>query len=255
MFVAGKYGTKSVQEFHYSTDGEHFTKAYKNKSEAPHDEKTITHADALEILKKDKEVNPSTYEEPAFGVAQTKVFRVSVNANKTHNTIDTTTEYKTSWLVISKNLENTERPTTKTQEHEEKHKRAYYSCKTIYAPEITVRSNKSYKLVWPASQGKSLVYLIELCKDLILSQSSKTLGEGNQFYAVIYEKKTTQGPEGLLYKALVTQGEDKTQASQTACSAIQNVWQDGEKNNTPKAITCLSLTDCSLLKHLIEMEI
>jgi hypothetical protein len=268
MFLASKYGTRENKSFCYSTDGEHFTKAYKSIHDVPAEEKTITHQEALDILKKDIIDNPSVYESPAFGVSQTKVFRVSPPQTKEvyneeldysytpHGSTNNKDDLKTSWITISKRLENTNSKSTGD-------KKAYYQCNRVYTTEPQARSNKNYKLLWPANQIKSLVYLLDLCKELILNQSAKTLGEGDSYFATIYEKKTTKGPEGLLYKALICQGKDKTEASKNACSVISKVWteeggqttnENSHKNteNTPIAITCLSLTDCSLLKYLIE---
>jgi hypothetical protein len=267
MFLASKHGTRENKSFCYSTDGEHFTKAYKSIHDVPPEEKTITHKEALDILKKDIIENPSIYESPAFGVSQTKVFRVSppqikevyneeLNYSYTpHDNTNGKDDLKTSWITISKRLENTNSNGTGE-------KKAYYQCNRVYTTESQARSNKNYKLLWPANQIKSLVYLLDLCKELILNQSAKTLGEGDSYFATIYEKKTTKGPRGLLYKALICVGKDKTEASKNACAVISKVWTEEEdtnclsphKNteNTPIAVTCLSLADCSLLKYLIE---
>lgn len=261
MFLAGKYSARDNKSFHYSADGDHFTKAYKNKKEVPDGEETICHASAIEILSHDSKINPSAYEQPAFGVSQTKVFRVSSPEHKKlyseelNYTYTPHTETKISWTIISKQLEDNS-PYNRKNGND---KKTYYSCKTLYANETQIKKNKNYKLVWPSNQVKSLIYLLDLCKELILTQSAKTLGEGDQHYAIIYEKKTSKGPEGLLYKALIAQGKDKTEASKTACNAVTNVWSEEGQNksnpeNTAKALTCLSLTDCSLLKYLIESE-
>jgi hypothetical protein len=116
IFLAGKFGIKSFRDFHYSVDGEHFTKAYKNKEEVPPEEQTINHQIALQVLKEDSKINPNIYAEPAFGVAQTKVFRVSSrNSNEVYNELlkyshksndKYQEEPKSSWIVISKNLED-----------------------------------------------------------------------------------------------------------------------------------------------------
>jgi hypothetical protein len=263
MFLAGKHGIKGYSNFRYSTDGEHFTKAYKSQSDTPQGEETISHEQALAVLKEDAKIHPSAYENPAFGVAQTKVFRVSSPQHKPIYNEELNYSYlphndgKSSWITISKSLETNGKPNSVE-------KKAYYTCKKIFANELQLRNNKSNKLVWPANQSKSLIYLIDLCKELILNQCAKQLGEGPNYYAIVYEKPTTSkegsesGTEGFLYKALVAPGKDKTEASNKACEAISQVWTKdtgSNETNTAKAITCLSLSDCSLLKYLIESEI
>ena len=245
IFLTNKFGTKNNKDFVYSTDGDHFTKAYRSVNEAPKEEKVISHFEAVKVIEADKKINPKAYESPAYGVAQTKVFRVSVNSVPSTGASG---NIKTSWITISKALEDVNN----------NDKRAYYQCRQVYDTEEKVRSNKEYKLVWPTNQVKSLIYLLELSKDLILQQNSKTLGDGDQHYAVLFEKKSSSGPAGILYKALICPGTEKTSASKNACTVVTQVWtideNDPKTNNLPKAITCLSPQDCSLLKHLIEVD-
>lgn len=262
MFIAGKFGTKNNDKFCYSTDGEHFTKAYKSKDDVPQGEATISHKEALAVLEEDAKLNPSAYVSPAYGVAQTKVFRVSKPSPQYEH-------YKSSWIIISKKLEESNKSTPPHSGSTDK--RAYYQCQEVYQEFSKLHDNKEYKLVWPTSQVKSLTYLLELCKELILGQASRTLGNGSQYYAVIFEKNSDplKGPEGILYKALIAQGEDKTQASKKACDGVKHVWvedidgiQEGPDLNKPyktnpchpKALTSLSLQDCSILINLIKTQ-
>jgi hypothetical protein len=259
IYLASKLGVKDSHLFRYSTDGDQFTKAYSPKDIIPPEDITISHDDALEILKKEQ-MEKGTEPEPAFGVAQTKVFRIAMPVTTTSPNLSRQNwgEESSQLLIIKKRMEeNTQTLGTNGS------KRAYYRCETFNSKELEkLRSDKECKIIWPKQQAKSLTYLLDLCQELILQQASKTLGAGEQHFAVLYQKKTELGPPGYLYKAIIAKGKDKTEASKTSCKIINQLWNNGlentespsDDNNKAVALTCLTSTDCALLKYLVTKE-
>jgi hypothetical protein len=162
-------------------------------------------------------------------VFQTKVFRVSLSS------------LESSELLAFE----------KCQPDESIIPRANYRVE-VHPPRSYRNLNRSnnYKLIWPIKQENALFCLMDACQDLILQCSAQTLGDGENFYATLYQREAEMGPEGFLYKGLVTNGPDKKTSSQKATEAIASIWQGFAGKAKP--LMCLHSKECHWICQLVE---
>jgi hypothetical protein len=221
-YLARRQGIKNHRLFRYSTDGEHYTKAYPSLEAVPNGEETISFEEALKYIKTEKEG-----EEPP--VYQTKVYRVALSSLRQSNLL----------------------AFEKCDPEEAVIPRCTYNLQ-ILSPESYHRAKRdpNFKLLWPQRQENALFCLMEACQDLILQCSSKSLGSGTPYYATIYQREAEIGPEGLLYKGLVACGEDKKIASQKASDNVERIWTGF--NTKPRALMCLHSKECDWICQLTE---
>jgi hypothetical protein len=226
IYLARRQGIKNYRSFRYSTDGEHYTKAYPNTESVPEAEDTIGFEEAYQVLQEyKKDSDPKEITE----IYQTKVFRVAISS------------LETSEIMAFEKCQPEQSPIP----------RANYRI-DIHPPHSyrSLRRSSTYKLLWPTKQENALFCLMDACQDLILQCSANELGAGNPYYATIYERYAEIGPEGLLYKALITSAEDKKTSSQKATENINHIWQGF--NTKAKPLMCLHSKECHWICQLVE---
>jgi len=226
IYLSRKQGIKNYKAFRYSVDGEHYTKAYASLESVPEGEETIGFDQAYKIVLEDSQTNPNSEKTEIY---QTKVFRVSLSSLE-------------SGEVLA---------FEKCQPEESPIPRANYRLEIF--PSRSYRNLKrtsNYKLLWPTKQENALFCLMDACQDLILQCSSSTLGHGEPYYATIFERYAEIGPEGILYKALITNSADKKSASQKSTENVEEIWKGF--NSKAKPVMCLHSKECHWICQLVE---
>lgn len=227
VYLGRRQGVKNFRQFRYSTDGEHYTKAYPSLDSVPQGEKTISFEDAISIVQHKQEGNATKLDSPE--VFQTKVFRVSLSA------------LESGQILAFEKCQPEESSIPRANYRVDIHPQRSY---------MSLKRSSNYKLLWPTKQENALFCLMDACQDLILQCSAQQLGNGDNFYATLYQRHSEIGPDGFLYKGLITSGLDKKSSSQKTTENVEAIWQGF--NNKAKPIVCLHSKECHWICQLVE---
>jgi hypothetical protein len=228
-----KLGTKNCKEFHYSVDGEHFTRAF-TAIQKP-EEKTISHEEARKIV--EQEFNNTN-------ILQTKTIKLFPTANGKFG--------NNSVIALKKRSIDTEKPHVHASTRETYQWEIHNNREEEY-----LLNNKSYKLVWPAQQINALKLLLNSCYHLITQKAADSLGGDDPAFAVIFERDSDYGTS---IKAIMPQAKSKKEASVIAQEKILEVWPEhpqapGEEKEETITLTCLSAKEAKDLIALLEADL